>query len=60
MKKDIEKDKISKLDSIYLNEKRIETVARFNYVGSLLRYDGDNEPEIRKRIALAKQDIEIY
>ncbi len=57
MNKEIEKDMISKLDSIYLDEKRIEIIPTFNYVGSLLRYDGDNEPEIRRRIAIAKQAL---
>ncbi len=47
----------STLYSIYLEEQRSDTVTTFHYVGNLLRYDRDNEPEIKKRIASAKQAL---
>eukprot|EP01084_Bolivina_argentea_P050001 91945_1 len=57
LKNSIEKDIISKQDSIYLDDKRIETVTQFKYVGSILRYDGSNEQEIDTRIILARQAL---
>eukprot|EP01084_Bolivina_argentea_P008562 16020_1 len=57
LNKSIEKERISKLDSIYLDEKRIETVTSFKYVGSIIRYDGCNEQDIEKRIISAKQRL---
>eukprot|EP01084_Bolivina_argentea_P009072 16994_1 len=57
LKKSIEKDEISKLKSIYLDNNRIETVTTFKYVGSLLRYDGNNDEEIEQRISSAKQAL---
>ncbi len=57
VKKSKEKDTISKLNSIYLDEKRIDTVTSFKYVGSIVRYDGSNEQEIETRIMSAKQRL---
>ncbi len=53
----IETEIISKMDSIYIDNKRIDTVRTFVYVGSIVSYDGNNDIDINKRLLLAKQQL---